>query len=132
MAVSSLVTRSLETARKHLHRRALPFFAKNAGHRLVNIDDGTTGLDSSSPTTFPLFALYTLGDMPHASCLPFPPFTCGDDGTFRFMASESGGGVTLSADVPIVELTIVPEPNTALLVGLGIVILGVRGRRRSA
>lgn len=46
---------------------------------------------------------------------------------FRVNGSDIGGSVTLGPGVSVVT----PEPTTAILVGLGLVGLGVAGRRRS-
>lgn len=50
-----------------------------------------------------------------------PELTTGAD-DFTFLAGY--------ANINIVEVTVVPEPGTALLLGAGLVLLGVAGRRR--
>lgn len=82
-------------------------------------------------TTEVLFALFELGTLPQTpACfsLPFPPYeVCPPEGTITFMIAAGAASQSIEG-----QLRLIPEPSTALLVGIGSIILGVRSRRRGA
>ena len=55
-------------------------------------------------------------------------FTAAENASFLTVAASLGGGGKIAMDN--ISLTQVPEPSTALLIGLGIIGAGVQGRRR--
>lgn len=87
---------------------------------------GSGGGVGLTGTSLPLFVTYTNGALPTAAGLF-------GEGATQFMITEFGGA---GIDSPIENVTqpvdIVPEPGTALLLGSGLLLLGVRARRRRA
>ena len=81
-----------------------------------------SGLTGSSVV---LFVAYADGTLPAD---PFPPFPF-PVGTTNFMITEDGGaGIQTVQAVITQEIDIVPEPSTALLFGVGLLLFGATTR----
>jgi hypothetical protein len=89
------------------------------------------GVLTGAVTTLTLFAMYDLNTLPQTPNCPFAP-TCGPDpvGTVNFMVSSGVPSITGSA--VLTSVTVLPEPSTAFLMGLGVVFISACGRRSGA
>jgi len=90
---------------------------------------GNGGGAGLTGTSLALFVAYDNNTLPQTPPIPFNVF---GDGAVQFMVTEWGGAnvtpnlltnFTTSAEV-------IPEPGTALLLGMGVLMLGARARNR--
>jgi hypothetical protein len=78
-------------------------------------------------TSLVLFVAYGDGLLPHTPT----DFGAFGDGAVSFMIEPFGGGGAASGQGNFATpIDVIPEPTTGLLMGLGLVMLGVHGRRR--
>ncbi len=79
-------------------------------------------------TTLTLFVAYADSTLPQ---LPQPPFNIFGPGAAQFMLQPSGSaGIGSNNGNFATPISVIPEPGTALLMGMGIALLSLRRRQR--